>query len=145
MTSMTCSRGSAFFTDDELRDGGDDRRLRGLKPLTYREASWVDSGAPLALKTSIRIIRGLICALAALANGLHLAFRQSTARMVPHNWFLGIYLQARGRRLIGSTSRDQAKGRIAPFFIIEKRASALTSTQNRDPQTPVSSYRPSLI
>ena len=95
--------------------------FEGYQPLTYREASWVDCGAPLAPKTSIRIIRGLVCALAAPANGLDLAFRQSTGRMVPHNWFLGIYLQARGRRLKASTSRDQSKGRIAPFFIIEER------------------------
>ena len=105
----------------------------------------MNSGAPLAPKTSIRIIRGLVCALAAPANGLNLAFRQSTARTVPHNWFLGVHLQARGSRMIASTSRGQAKRRIASFVFIEKRASALTSTENRDPPTPMSSYRPSLI
>ena len=97
--------------------------FEGYQPLTYREASWVDCGAPLAPKTSIRIIRGLVCALAAPANGLDLAFRQSTGRMVPHNWFLGIYLQAWGRRLIGSSPRGQTKRRIASFVFIEKRAS----------------------
>ena len=117
----------------------------GYQPLTCREASSVDSEAPLAPKTSIRITRGLICALSAPANGLYLAFRQSAARTVPHNWLLGVHLQARGSRMIASTSRGQTKRRIASFVFIKKRASAFTSTGNREPQTPVSSYRPSLI
>ncbi len=95
-------------------------------------------GAPSARKTSGRSIA--LLRLPQMDCVSHCTTAPSEMR--PNNWFLGIYLQALGCRLIASTSGDQTKGRIAPFFIIVKRASALTSTENRDPQTPVFSYRP---